>query len=140
MLTGLFSFAGLVIGAGLLAFAWNEFRGRALLRGLDAEGPRALARNQLGLIGGVALYCVWSSYNVWGNRSGELAQLEAALGIAGDDVARLTVLVYGIVFVLTAIVLGFTARYYLIRARRLEEYRAETPDWVIDIQRSMSLG
>lgn len=138
LLSGLFSFAGLVIGVVLLAFAWNEFRGRTLFRNLDCEGPRVLAQNQIGLAGALLLYCARSSYQAWTNRSGELAQLEAALGISPDDVAGLTVLVYGIVFVVTALVLGLTARYYRVRGRRLEEYRAETPEWVIDIQRSMS--
>jgi len=64
--------------------------------------------------------------------------LEAALGISADDFAGLTVLVYGIVFVVTAVVLGLTARYHLVHGRRLEVYRAETPEWVIDIQRSIS--
>jgi hypothetical protein len=138
VLSGLFSFAGLVIGVGLLAFAWNEFRGRALLRKLDVEGPRVLARNQIALVGAVFVYCSWSAYRAWAGRSEELAVLEEALGISADDVAGLTVLVYGIVFVVTAVVLGLTARYHLVRGQRLEVYRAETPEWVIDIQRSMS--
>ena len=138
LMTGLFSLTGLVVGAGLLAFARHEFRGRALLRKLDTEGPRILVRNQIGLAGGVLAYCAWSSYGAWVNRGDELAALEAALGVSADDVAGLTVAVYAIIFVVTGIVLAFTARYHSVRGRRLEQYLGETPEWVVDIQRSMS--
>jgi hypothetical protein len=86
----------------------------------------------------VLVYCAWNSYRAWANRGEELVQLEAILGISADEVAGLTVLVYAIVFVATGIVLAFTARYHRRRGQRLEQYLAETPGWVIDIQRSMS--
>lgn len=138
VMTGVFSPTGLVVGAGLLAVAWNEFRGRSLLRKLDLEGPRILAWNQIALTGGVLAYCAWSSYRAWSDHEGELGQLEAALGVSAKDVALLAVLVYAIVFVVTAVVLGITARYHFVRGRRLEQYLGETPAWVVDIQRSMS--
>ena len=132
LMTGLFSLTG------LLAFARQEFRGRALLRKLDTEGPRILARYQIGLAGGVLAYCAWTSYGVWVNRGDELAALEAALGVSADDVAGLTVALYARIFMVTGIVLAFTARYHSVRGRRLEQYLGETPEWVVDIQRSMS--
>ncbi len=138
VMVGLISLTSLVIGAGLLAFAWNEFRGRALLRKLDLDGPRILAWNQIGLAGGVFVYCAWSSYRVWGSQGEELALLEVALGVSPEDVALLTVLVYTIVFVVTGLVLAVTARYHFVRLRRLEQYLGETPEWVVDIQRSMA--
>lgn len=141
LMTGVFGLTGPVVGAGLLAFAWNEFRGRRLLRKIDLEGPKILAWNQIGLAGGVLVYCGWSSYRAWAGHGEELAQLEAALGVSAVEVARLTVLVYAIIFVVTAVVLGFTARYHFVRGSRLEQYLGETPGWVVDIQRSMtSLG
>ena len=138
VMTGVFGLTGPVVGAGLLAFAWNEFRGRRLLRKIDLVGPRILAWNQIALAGGVLAYCAWSSYRAWADRGDELAQLEAVLGVSADEVARLAVLVYAIVFVLTAVLLGFTARYHFVRGQRLEQYLGETPGWVVDIQRSMS--
>ncbi len=138
VMAGVFSLTGLVVGAGLLAFAWNEFRGRSLLRKLDLEGPKVLAWNQIALAGGVLVYCAWSSYRAWADHGDELAQFEAALGVSARDVALLAILIYAIVFVVTAVVLGFTARYHLVRERRLEQYLGETPAWVVAIQRSMS--
>ncbi len=138
LMTGLLSLTGVVIGAALLAFSWNEFRGRKFLRKLDVQGPRILAWNQIGLAVGVFVYCGWSANRAWVQRGTELAQLEAALGVSAADVAALTVLVYAIVFVVTAVVLAFTARYHFVRGRRLEQYLEETPGWVVDIQRSMS--
>ncbi len=136
VMAGVFSPTGLVVGAGLLAVAWNEFRGRGLLRKLDLEGPRVLAWNQIALAGGVLVYCAWSSYQAWAGD--ELAQFEDVLGVSAEEIARLAILVYAIVFLVTAVVLGFTARYHFVRERRLEQYLGETPEWVVDIQRSMS--
>ena len=136
VMAGVFSLTALVVGAGMLAFAWNEFRGRSLLRKLDLEGPRVLAWNQIALAGGVLVYCAWSSYQAWAGD--ELAQFEDALGVSAEEVARLAILVYAVVFLVTAVVLGFTARYHFMREQRLEQYLGETPGWVVDIQRSMS--
>ena len=136
VMTGVLSLTGLVVGVGLLAFAWNEFRGRGLLRKLDLEGPRVLAWNQIALAGGVLVYCAWSFYQAWAGD--ELAQFEDALGVSAEEIARLAILVYAIVFLVTAVVLAFTARYHFVRERRLELYLGETPGWVVDIQRSMS--
>jgi hypothetical protein len=137
-MVGLISLTSLVIGAGLLAFAWNEFRGRALLQKLDLDGPRILAWNQIGLAGGVFVYCAWSAYGVWANQGEELALLEVALGVSAEDVVRLTILAYAMVFVVTGLVLAVTARYHFVRGRRLEQYLTETPGWIVDVQRSMA--
>ena len=117
VMAGVFSLTALVVGAGMLAFAWNEFRGRSLLRKLDLEGPRVLAWNQIALAGGVLVYCAWSSYQAWAGD--ELAQFEDALGVSAEEVARLAILVYAVVFLVTAVVLGFTARYHFMREQRL---------------------
>lgn len=137
LLTGVFSAAGLVVGAGLLIFAWNEFRGRALLRRLDRRGPRVLAWNQIALAAAVLLYCGWSGWRAWARPDPSLARLESVLGMSPGTVAELTVTVYAAVFVVTALFLGFTARYHFVRASRLEAYLERTPGWVVEIQRSM---
>lgn len=137
LLTAAFSVVGLVAGAVLLGFAWNELRGRRRLRALDPEGPRILAWNQVGLAAGVLAYCAWSAYRAMARPDPMLASLEETVGLSAGEIGRLSAIGYGAVFVLTALVLGLTARYYGVRAARLEDYLRETPAWLVDLQRSI---
>lgn len=139
-LAGLFSPATLLVGIALLGIAWNEFRGRRLVRELNPLGPRILGWNQIILAGAVFVYCAWSSWRAWARPEPVLAQLEAALGMAPGEVARLTVTVYAVVFVVTALILGLMARYHFARGPRLDAYLEETPEWIVDIQRSTGVG
>jgi hypothetical protein len=67
----LFSLVGLLVFAALAAVAWNEFRGRRRLLDFDPAGPSILGWNQLGLLGLIAVYCLWALYsNLWGGGSG----------------------------------------------------------------------
>lgn len=140
VLAGLFSLSTLIVGVALLAIAWNEFRGRDLVRRLDPRGPRILAWNQLVLVVAVGIYCTWRSWVAWARPEPSVTELETALDLDPGEVGRLTVMAYGAVFVITAVVLVFTARYHLRRASRLETYLRDTPSWVVDIQRSTTLG
>ena len=59
LLFGIFSITSLLVGIGLGIVAWNEFRGRDLLRGFDPRGTRLLGWNQVGLICLLVVYCLW---------------------------------------------------------------------------------
>ncbi|MDA0310733.1 MAG: hypothetical protein O2992_01285 [Gemmatimonadetes bacterium] len=63
--------------------------------------------------------------------------------LGGDTqelVQQLSVLMYVAVLVVTGIFQGLNARYYHRRVAMLNSYLAETPSWMIDVQRSSSLG
>ena len=47
----------------------------------------------------------------------------------------MTLMVYGIVIVLTLLVQGLNARYYFVRVQQLQDYLAQTPKWIVDMQR-----
>ena len=136
LLTGAFSATGLVVGVVLLGFGWNELRGRRLLRRLDRNGPHVLGWNQIGLAVAAFVYCAWSSWRAWAHPEPMLAELETTLGISSSEIARMTVLAYAVVFVVSAVALALTARYHFTRRERLEAYLRETPEWVVEIQRS----
>lgn len=140
ILFGLFSLTALVLGVGMAVVTWNEYRGRALLRAFDPAGPRLLGRNQLGLMGLIIVYALWSMYQTTANPDPELAQMDQILG--GDTaglVAELTVYVYVGVIVLTGLFQGLLARYYFKRIAMVEAYVRDTPAWVVDMQRAASL-
>jgi hypothetical protein len=65
------------------------------------------------------------------------ADLDAALGSSGGFEAlyqQIVVAVYGGVIVFSALFQGGTALYYFSRRRHVEDFIAETPAWVRDVQ------
>ena len=81
----------LPMGMGLAIVAWNEFRGRDLLREFDPHGTRLLGWNQVGLIALVVAYSLWciftgltqpNPYQVHIDQTPELAPM---LGSVGDN-------------------------------------------------------
>ena len=138
LLFALFSVTALVMGVGMAIVAWNEFRGRTLLRRFDPHGPQLLGRNQLGFMALLSGYCLWSIYRTVTNPITQLEELEAMVGSTGDLVTNLTLAVYGTVLLLSFIFQGLNARYYFARTKRVQDYISETPTWIIDLQRSTS--
>ena len=66
-LFGEFDVIGMVMGVGLALLAWNEFRGRAMLRRFELRGCGVLGRNQLGLMALVISYAAWMlGQALWG--------------------------------------------------------------------------
>lgn len=139
LLFAIFSFTALVMAIGLAVVARNEFRGRSLLRSFSPHGGRLLGKNQLGFMGLLIAYCLWSIYGTITNPITEIAGMEVLTEAVGDLVTDLTMAVYGVVIVVSVLVQGLNARYYFARARLVEEYVRETPEWIVELQRSSSV-
>ena len=133
--------AALVMAVALGLMTWNEFRGRRLLRRFDSRGPRVLGWNQLALMVLIAGYCAWMiarSHFGPGPYAEDIARepmLEPTLAPIGKLHRILTWAVYGGVLLGTVLFQGLNALYYFTRRRHLEAYLAETPDWVVHLQR-----
>jgi len=123
-----------LLGFGMAVVAWNEFRGRKMIRQLDSRGPQLLGRNQLGLMVLLIAYCLWNLVRTPAPISG-LAELEEVLGPVEDLARTLAFFVYGSVIVLTAVFQGLMARYYFARVGMMEAYLEDTPRWIVDLQR-----
>jgi hypothetical protein len=102
-----------------------------------------LGWNQIGLLAMIVGYCLWmlySSSNDASRVSAELkayADVDAALGAAGGFEAlfkQVVLILYGGVIALSAVFQGGTALYYFTRRRHVEDFVAETPAWVRDVQ------
>jgi hypothetical protein len=132
---GLFSLTALVAALCLLVVAWNEFRGRNMLRQLDPQGPQLLWRNQAGLMSLVIAYCLWSIYQTKAHARTDVAQLEELAGLPADFVTDMTVMVYLGAIALTLLFQGLNARYYYARVELLADYLRETPEWIVDLQK-----
>jgi hypothetical protein len=140
VLFGLRSPAVLALGVGMGVVARNEFRGRAMLRRFQAGGARLLGRNQLGLMGLIVAYCLWCIYRVQTSPPDpEMQQLQDLAGVGADLIRQLGLALYGCVIAATGLFQGLNARYYFKRVGMVETYLAETPAWVVDLQRSATL-
>jgi len=135
ILFGVFSLTGFIVGVFLVIVARNEFRGRGLVRRLEPRGAMLLAKNQIGLIGIIIAYCLWSMYVTVASPSGEITELEELVGLSPGLVTDMTLTAYGIVIVLTLLFQGLNARYYFLRVQQLKDYLEQTPKWVVDMQR-----
>jgi hypothetical protein len=136
----LFGPSALLISAGLGVIAYNELRGRKLLRRFDLRGPRLLGFNQLGLLGMIIIYGVW---RIWAGLTGPnpyeehiaaTPELESMLGPVAELHVTLTLLVYVSVIVFSIIFQGLTAWYYFSRLGHIRAYRAQTPAWIVQLQ------
>lgn len=130
---------GLALAAALGGLAWIELRGRKGILALDARAARVLGKNQLALLALIIAYCIWNMLRASdpsATGSAELDELIAADGI-GPLVSDLTVLVYGLVIAASVLFQGYCARYYFARERMIRAYLAQTPEWIVELQRSL---
>ncbi len=130
----------LALGVGMGIVARNELRGCSLLRALDARGPRLLVRNQVGFMALVVAYCVWSLVRTYTHPDPQWAQLQELAGLEAGFIRDFVVAAYAVAILLTMLFVGLNARYYARRIPMLEKYLAETPPWVVELQRSASAG
>jgi hypothetical protein len=143
----LFSSVGLVLTVGIAFVAFNEFRGRKRLLNFDPSGARLLGWNQLALLAMIVGYCAWMMRVGIGDLgagalSSELkglAELDSGLASMVDSyqpmIQQAVRGFYFVVIALSVIFQGGTALYYFTRRRLVEDFVAETPEWVRDVQR-----
>jgi len=136
---GLMSPTALVLGLGMAVVARNEFKGRSMLRAIDPAGARLLGRNQIGLMSLIVAYCLWSIYRTYVFPDLQIQQELALVGVAPATVRTLTVAVYAGVILASVLAQGLNARYYFVRVQRVEAYLESTPDWVVELQRTVTL-
>ena len=145
LLFGIFSVTALLLGSALAVVGYNEFSGAKLLRRLDLRAPRRLGLNQIGLCGVLIVYSLWSIYSALTGPSPYAAALPSGGEMAGmlGSIERLqtivTLAVYGALIFFSLIFQGGTAWYYFTRSRHIQAYISETPQWIIDLERTTSL-
>jgi hypothetical protein len=138
---GEFDVIGLGLGAGLALLAWNEFRGRAMLRRFELRGCRVLGWNQLVLMAMVIVYAAWMlGSSLWGPGPYDEAiarerMLAGPLGSINNLYKMISVVIYGGLIAGTLIFQGLNSLYYFTRGKHVEAYVSETPEWVVDLQR-----
>lgn len=136
------SLSGLFVTIGLGVVAFNEFKGRAMLRLLNPKGARHLGYNQIALGGVIVGYCVWSLLsaffgpNPYAEVIAENPELGQILGSTGEVYRFIAAAVYGCAILLTIPYQALMAWYYFSRSRHITHYVEQTPTWVTQLQRS----
>ena len=137
------SATSIAITVGLSVIAYNEFRGRKRLLNFDPSAATMLGWNQLGLLAMIIVYCLWMLSGSSADAASALSsQMESntereLLSMAGDLEGlykTATLAMYGGVIALSVLFQGGNALYYFTRRRHVEEFIAETPQWVRDVQ------
>jgi len=143
---GEFDVVGAIMGVGLGAIAWNEFRGRKLLLQYQARATVILGWNQLALLALIVGYASWmivsSMYagNPFEDTIQSIPQSRKMLGGLSRLYETLTLLLYGGLIAGSVICQGANSLYYFTRVKFLRAYLAETPDWVVELQRRQAGG
>lgn len=142
LLCGFTSLGGLVMGLGIGVVAALELRAAAALKRLDQQAPRRLAMNQIALavlLFGYGAISLWQTLHSAHPLSG-VGELVGDLGPYEAVIRSIMAATYAAVMAAAVIGPGLMALYYRSRARILQTYLAQTPQWILDLQRSgMSL-
>lgn len=144
LLFAIFSFTSLIAAAVLAGLAYNEFRGRRQLKQLDPLGPKTLGTNQLLCCAAIALYCGWQIFNTltgpgtYDQAMQENPEIAPMLEPMQELMYTATLGAYAIIFILGIATQGATAWYYFTRKKHLHAYIEQTPQWVIDLERTQA--
>jgi hypothetical protein len=141
-----FSISGFVMTIGVTVVAYNEFKGRNLVRKYDPQGARLLGWNQVGFLSLIVIYCIWQlAFGLLGPNPLEAelsknAAVSQALGSMDQFLwiyQAVVIAVYGLVIVLTLVFQGYNAYFYFAGGRKLQQYIDTTASWIVDLQRNM---
>ncbi len=143
LLCSIFGLINLILGAALAFIAFNSFRGLRGLKRLDLAAPKLLALNQLLLIAILTLYAI---YSIWAARNGDPELIKALGGesaLSGvGDLNKLTwylaLAVYGTLIFATLVAQGSAALYYITRKKVIADYLAQTPPWIVALQKAQA--
>jgi hypothetical protein len=139
ILFGLMSLAGWLVGGALVIVAIVELRAGDRLAKLDPTAPKTLAFNQLFLGGVLAAYAIWNLVSP-PQLSKEFLQQAGDLKSAGIDVQEMTrsisQMIYATLLGVAVLGMGLMALFYWRRKAQVETYLAQTPPWILTMQRA----
>lgn len=142
LLTSITDPSGLFMGLGMAAVAFVELNSVGRLRQLDTRATRTLALNQIALASILTLYALWRLHTEMTGVSPYQAYKSADPQIARmlQPVENLTHLVsmalYGAMIAVAFFAQGGLALFYFTRGKHIDAYLAQTPRWIIEMQKS----
>ncbi len=140
VLLGITSIAGILIGLVLAAIGVIEIMGGRQLLRLDFRAIRVLTINQLSLATLILLYALWNLHGEIAHPVAEVSDADAQLlGQVDPSVLSVTheimLLVYASLIAAAFFEAGMAA-YFHSRGAHLRQYLAQTPTWIISMQKA----
>ncbi len=145
-----FSLIALLIGIGMAIVAYNSFCGAGELKQFNLRGPRRLGWNQLGFALMICLYCaarivqgllftdeIIQPFVAYFSQMAELSGQPISTQDMATKVKIVYCAIFGAVIFVSILVQGLTAMYYFTRAGHIRAYLKQTPDWVVEILRTV---
>ena len=140
---GIPSITAILLGLILTAIGVVEILGGGQLRRLDLRAVRILTINQLCLATLILLYALWNLHGEIAHPDSDLAGLspsDAQTLVQGDSSVlgithEIMVLLYGSL-IAAAVFEAAMAGYYHTRGAYLRQYLAQTPPWIVAMQKA----
>jgi uncharacterized membrane protein HdeD (DUF308 family) len=142
-LCGIGSFTDMLVGAVLTVIGIIEIISASRLRRLDLSATKWLACNQLALAVLILLYALWNIHSEIANPVSGLSDLspqdaqamDQTLGSIGDLTHEVMLLLY-VSLIVAALVEAGMALYYYSRGAHVRRFLAETPEWIVMMQKN----
>ena len=140
------SVESIVLGACLAVVSFVELRAAARLRRLEVGATDTLGKNQLALACVLVIYAVWRIYGVltgpgvYAGVAGSNSDVAAALQPFEGIGRFISLTMYGALIAIAVFAQGGLALYYFSRGKYVRDYLAQTPAWVVAVQRAGGLG
>ncbi|CAN5416169.1 hypothetical protein BH10PLA1_BH10PLA1_12950 [soil metagenome] len=139
LVCGFSSLTAILVGLGLGVVAFVEIRAIPRLKQLDPKSPQTLGYNQLALAGILICYAAWNLLFP-SNLSQDLINSAPELKSAGFDVGALedqmNHLIYFALIIVALGAQGSLALFYFRRTKIVQSYIANTPPWIVEMQRA----
>lgn len=139
-LSGIPNIGVMLLGAVLTAIGVIEIVGGGQLRRLDLRAIRILTINQLSLATLILIYALWNLLaeiaHPLSQISGSDAQLLGQVDPSALDFTHQMMLLLYVSLVAAAVIEASMALYYHTRGAHLRQYLAQTPQWIISMQKA----
>jgi hypothetical protein len=140
VLLGITSITDILLGLVLAAIGVIEIMGAGQLRRLDPRAIRVLTFNQLTFATLILLYALWNLHSEIAHPVGDVGDADAKLlGQVDPSVLSVTheimLLVY-VSFIGAAAFEAGMAAYFHSRGAHLRQYLAQTPEWIVSMQKA----
>jgi protein-S-isoprenylcysteine O-methyltransferase Ste14 len=139
LVCGFSSLTAILVGLGLGVVAFVELRTIPRLKQLDPKSPQTLGYNQLALAGILICYAVWNLLFPSG-MSQDIINSAPELQSAGFDLgtmeSQINHLIYFALIIVALGAQGSLALFYFRRTKIIQSYLANTPAWIVEMQRA----
>ncbi|HEX4054775.1 MAG TPA: hypothetical protein VHX86_10965 [Tepidisphaeraceae bacterium] len=139
-LSGIPNIGIMLVGVVLTAIGVIEIIGGGQLRRLDLRAVRVLTINQLCLATLILLYALWNLHAEMVHPLAQISDSDAQLlgqvdPSALDFTHEMMLILYGSL-IAAAVLEAFMGLYYHTRGAHLRQYLAQTPQWIISMQKA----